>query len=294
MPAARSVAGVLGLCALLLFAVPAAAQDARIRQGEYVFRAAGCAACHTDSKNKGAFLAGGRALETPFGILYAPNITPDRETGIGNWSDAEFVRAMTEGVSPAGKHYYPAFPYTSYTQMRREDVLALKAYLFSVPAVKQANRPNELPWYLPRLAAGAWKALYFTPGAFKADAGKPPEWNRGAYLVTALSHCAECHSPRNTFGAIEPGKTFIGTTDGPDGDAVPNLTPDNKTGLGNWSRDDLVYYLKTGADPDGDYAGGLMAEVIDEGLSHLTEADLQAIADYLRSLPPVENRVGKK
>jgi len=293
MSAVRGVAGVLGLYCLLLSPVHAA-DPALVKQGEDIFRAAGCAACHTNVDNKGAFLAGGRALKTPFGTLYTPNITPDRETGVGNWSEAEFIRAMSGGVSPAGRHYYPAFPYTSYTKMRGADIKALWAYLASVPAVKQANKPHELPWYLPRFMAGAWKSLYFTPGEFAPDETRPAAWNRGAYLANALGHCAECHSPRNRLGAIEPGKEFIGTTDGPDGDAVPNITPDKKTGLGNWSRDDLVYFLKTGADPDGDYAGGLMAEVIDEGLSHLTQADLEAIADYLRSLLPVESRVEKK
>jgi len=272
----------------------AAADAALIARGEYVLRAAGCIACHTDSKNKGPLLAGGRAFHTPQGIFYSPNITPDAEHGIGRWSEGDLVRALTEGQGPDGRHYYPVFPYTSYTRMRREDIHALKAYLDTVPVVARPNRPHDLPWYLPRIAIGLWKLLYFQPGAYTPDPGLSAAWNRGAYLVDALAHCAQCHSPRNGLGGIEPALRMTGSTDGPDGEAVPNITSDKQTGIGDWSTSDLAYYLKTGADPDGDYAGGLMGEVIDEGLSHLDDQDIKAIVTYLQTLPPIHHEVARE
>lgn len=263
-----------------------------VEQGEYIFHASGCFSCHTDVDNDGPALAGRRALQTPLGTFYSPNITPDPEHGIGSWSDEDFIRALREGVAPDGSHYYPAFPYTSYTKMRREDMLALKAYLFSREPVARPNRPHDLPWYLSfRPTLWFWKQLYFDEGELEEVVDRPPTWNRGAYLVLALSHCAECHSPRNRLGAIESEMRFAGTAEGPGGGAVPNITPDVETGIGGWPRGDIAYYLQTGADPDGDYAGGDMAEVIDAGLSHLDRSDLEAIAVYLRSLAPVAHAV---
>lgn len=269
---------------------PAAAQKSG--RGEYIFRAAGCAACHTDADNDGPPLAGGRALKTPFGTFYSSNITPDPEHGIGDWSDDDFVRALREGIAPDGSHYYPAFPYTSYTGMRREDMLALKAYLFSRDPVAKPNRSHELPWYLSfRPVLWFWKRLYFDEGELQEVQDRPATWNRGAYLVLALGHCAECHSPRNRLGAIDASMRFAGTRSGPGGEAVPNITPDVESGIGGWPRGDLAYFLQTGATPDGDYTGGGMAEVIDEGLSRLDRSDLEAMAEYLRSLVPVAHHI---
>lgn len=285
------------LFALTLACAPphvSAAEDL-VRRGEYVFRAAGCTSCHTDRKGKGEFLAGGRPLQTPFGTFYSPNITPDLEHGIGRWSDEDFVRALADGVSPNGAHYYPAFPYTSYTRMRRADMLALKAYLFTVAPVARPNRKPELAWYARwRSLLSVWKWLFFTPGELEADPAQAEDWNRGAYLAKALAHCGECHTPRNLFGAPDEARRYAGTPNGPEGEAVPNITPDRKTGIGRWREDDIVYYLETGATPGGDYAGSLMADVIDDSLSHLTQADLQAIVSYLRSLPAIEHAIKRK
>ena len=265
-----------------------------VERGEYIFRAAGCVGCHTDADNNGPFLAGGREFETPFGTFFSPNITPDGETGIGRWTEAEFIAAMTKGTGPGWRHYYPVFPYTSYTHMGRDDLRALWAYLRQVQPAAQANRPHDLPWYLSsRLVNWAWKLLFFEPGPFVADPARSLEWNRGAYIATALAHCGECHTPRDRFGVLDASMRFAGGRQGIEG-PVPNITPHRQTGIGRWSMDDLVYYLGTGADPGGDYAGDLMAEVIDNGLKHLSEEDLRGIATYVLSLPAIENEVGRK
>ena len=275
--------------------VRATAAEQTPARGEYIFHAAGCAACHTDVDNDGPPLAGGRALKTPFGTFYSPNITPDPVHGIGGWSDEDFVRALREGVAPNGSHYYPSFPYTSYTHMRREDMLAIKEYLFSRDPVARPNRSHELPWYLSfRRILWFWKLMYFDEDEFEEDAGRPAAWNRGAYLVQALGHCAECHSPRNYLGAIKTGMRFAGTHSGPGGGAGPKSTPDGQTGIGGWPRGDVAYFLQTGATPDGDYIGGEMAEVIDESLSRLDRSDLDAIAGYLRSIPAVTHRIERQ
>lgn len=291
----RCAALVLPLALLLFGSASALAADADLlKRGEYVFRAAGCASCHTDDKHHGRPLAGGVRLATPFGVFYTPNISPDPRYGIGAWSDADFVRAVREGVGPRGANYYPVFPYPAYTQISDEDVQALKAYIFSLPPVAQANKPHELPWYLRlRPLIRVWKWLYFHPGRFTPDPRKPAGWNRGAYLAHALVHCGECHTPRNRLGGPQASLMFAGTTDGPDGAVIPNITPDRETGIGKWSRSDLLEYLQTGLTPDGDVAGDLMAEVIDNSTAHLTEDDLNAITDYVRSLPPIAHAVHK-
>jgi mono/diheme cytochrome c family protein len=277
------------LCLVVAAVKPVAADDV-MQQGEYLFRAAGCANCHTDEKNKGAPLAGGRALETPFGTFYSPNITPDPETGIGRWSEADFVRALREGISPEGGHYYPAFPYASYTQLTDANLRAIRIYLFKQKPVRQANKPHELPWYLrSRASLRIWKMLFFNPGPFQPQPDRSAAWNRGAYLATAIAHCGECHTPRNFLGGFKESQRFAGNPDGADNAEAPNITPDKKTGIGKWSQGDLVEYLETGAMPDGDYAGDVMAEVIDNSLSHLTKDDRQAIAVYVMSLPSMES-----
>jgi mono/diheme cytochrome c family protein len=280
---------------LLLTANPADAADNPLAQGEYLFRVAGCATCHTDEKNKGAPLAGGRALVTPFGTFYTPNITPDPETGIGRWTDEDFRRALREGKNPQGHDYYPAFPYTSYTQMTDADLLAIKRYLFGQKPVHQANKPHELAWYVrSRLTLKVWKKPFFSPGVFTPQPEQSAVWNRGAYLVNAVAHCGECHTPRNPMGGLTKSKFLAGNPNGPDGAAVPNITPDKTTGIGKWRESDLVDYLETGAKPDGDYAGDAMAEVIDNNLKHLTKEDRKAIASYVLSLPPIEHALHKK
>jgi len=269
----------------------AASEDSALVRGAYIFRAAGCLACHTDSKNKGAPLAGGRALPTPFGIFYTPNITPDPVHGIGAWSDADFVTALSKGVSPDGRPYYPAFPYTSYTGMSARDMRDLKAYLFSQPAAATQNRPHELTFpFGYRFTLWPWKLLFFTEGFRVEDSSQDTQWNRGAYLVENLGHCGECHSPRNFLGAVKRGQLLSGNPAGPDGKKVPNITPHPSQGIGDWSKSDLTYFLESGFYPDGDYAGGAMTDVIEESTEYLSDEDRAAIARYIFDLPPISSQ----
>ena len=259
-----------------------------VGRGAYVFRAAGCAGCHTDPKRKHEPLAGGPALETPFGTFYAPNISPDPEHGIGRWSDADFLRALREGLAPDGRHYYPVFPYPSYSGMSERDALDLKAYIFSLAPVARPNRPHEVSFPFEfRFLLGAWKALYFAPARFAPDPGRDAQWNRGAYLVEHLGHCGACHTPRGFLGAKDQDRKLAGNPKGPGGKKVPNITPDPEDGIGRWRASDLTYYLKTGFRPDGDVAGGAMSGVIEDATAHLSDADRAAIAAYLSSLSPI-------
>jgi mono/diheme cytochrome c family protein len=240
-------------------------------------------------------MAGGRPIKTPFGNIYSTNITPASNTGIGKWSEADFLKAMTEGVGPDGTHYFPVFPYTAFTKMTEPDLLALKAYLFSLPPVEQANKPPDLlPPFGWRFTIRFWKWLYFQPGKFQPDPTQPPAWNRGAYLATALAHCGECHTPRNLLGGLKTHMSYAGAVDGPEGELAPNITPDTETGIGEWSHADVTWFLQTGFKPDGDDTQGLMSELIDHGYKYLTEADQQAIAVYLRALTPIRNKVPVK
>ncbi len=263
-----------------------------IPAGKYLFQAAGGCSCHTDRKNNGAFLAGGRPIKTPFGTFYSTNITPDPETGIGKWSDEDFIRAMTKGISPEGDHYFPVFPYTSFQWISIEDLLALKDYLFLVPPVRQKNLPHDL--ILPFVEQATlifWKYFAWSSQPFKPNLKRTESWNRGAYLAQALAHCGECHTPRNLLGALKSGMHYAGSKEGPEGQLAPNITPDKKTGIGKWSKVDISYFLQTGMKPDGDDSQGLMGEVIDLGYQYLMEKDLDAIAEYLVSLAPISNKL---
>ena len=296
MPRRVSMSLLLGaiLAALLASAEPALA-DADAERGKYLFAAAGCATCHTDKKGKGAPLAGGRKLKTPFGVFFSPNITPDPEYGIGKWSDRDFIRALRRGVAPDGRHYFPVFPYPSYTGITERDILDLKAYLFTRPPAKTANKPHDAaPPFGWRFLVPLWKALYFTPGPFRGDPARSAQWNRGAYLVTALGHCAECHTPRDGLGGPKAGMALAGTTKGPEGGLIPNITPDKETGIGRWSDGDLQEVLKSGMLPDGDFVGDVMGDVVDETTGRLKVADIKAIIHYLRSVAPVFHRIERK
>jgi mono/diheme cytochrome c family protein len=284
-----SAAPLLALAALLAAAPPAPAADGPALRGAYLLRAAGCVACHTSGD--GDFLAGGVAFETPFGTFYSPNITPGPVHGIGGWTAADFRAALREGIAPDGAHYYPVFPYTAYAGMGERDVADLWAYLRTVTPSPAVSPPHHRPWYVPRWVLWGWKALYFEPEPFRTDSKRSARWNRGAYLATVLGHCGECHTPRNALGAPDPDRYLAGTREGPGGKSVPNITPDRETGIGAWDGDDLTWYFEMGATPGGDYAGGAMAEVIDESLGHLTAADRRALAEYLLSVPPIRNRV---
>ncbi|MEX0976676.1 MAG: cytochrome c [Woeseia sp.] len=260
--------------------------DELIVSGSYLIHAGGCITCHTQDAEDAVPLAGGRAMESPFGTFYSPNITPDVETGIGSWSDDEFVEAFWQGVNPDGGHYFPAFPYTSYTGVRREDLLAMKAYLFSLEPVSMPAREHDLPFFMSsRAAAELWKSRYFEAGRFKADPGESAEWNRGAYLVRHLGHCGECHTPRNRFGKLLQEQELAGNPEGSGDEKMPNITADPEQGIGRWSIRDIEYFLDIGMLPDGDFTGGSMGPVIEDNTSHLTREDRLAIATYLKSLP---------
>jgi mono/diheme cytochrome c family protein len=261
-----------------------------IARGAYLVAAADCVACHTDPAHDGRPYAGGRALATPFGTFYSPNITPDPETGIGRWTDEQFLRALRDGVRPDGANYFPVFPYPSFTNITDADARAIKAYLFSLPAVRQANRAHDVSFPISwRFLQNGWKLLFFSPGPFRPEPGRSEAYNRGAYLVTALVHCGECHTPRNWFGATEPDRFLAGNPQGPDGKKVPNITPDRETGIGNWSEDDIIGVLTDGHTPDFDEVGGAMAEVV-KSTARLAEEDRQAIAVYLKSLPAIRSQ----
>ncbi|MGC0396773.1 MULTISPECIES: c-type cytochrome [Bradyrhizobium] len=265
-------------------AIPGRAPD--LANGEVMFNAGGCASCHAVPNQPDRLrLGGGVAIKSPFGTFYAPNISPDPDDGIGKWTDADFVNAVMHGVSPSGQHYFPAFPYTSYQHARRQDVLDLFAYLKTLPAVAGKVRDHEVSFPFDiRRNIGIWKFLFMDGKPFVADASKSPQWNRGAYLVNSFGHCAECHSPRNALGGIIAGERFAGGPN-PEGEGwVPNITQKR---LGEWSTKDLAYFLKTGELPDGDSAGGAMTRVI-KNTSQLPDQDLAAMAEYLKSLPPVD------
>ena len=265
---------------------PAAAQSDQVARGEYLTRAGGCFSCHTVPG--GAEMAGGRALATPFGTFYTPNITPDRETGIGNWTDDQFLRALRQGVRPDGANYFPVFPYASFTGITDEDALAIKAYLFSRPPVHQSNRRHDVAFpFSWRFLQTGWKLLFFTQGPFRAAPQQDGTVNRGAYLVTSLAHCGECHTPRNPLGGLRSSRALSGTKDGPDGKPVPNITPDGATGIGKWDRSDIATVLKTGLTPEESKVKGAMREAVEDGLKYLTDSDRDAIAAYLLSRPPI-------
>lgn len=268
-----------GVAPALAGAPPSA--DARSR-GEYLARAADCAGCHTVSG--GAAYAGGVAFKLPFGTLYSTNITPDRETGIGNWSDEDFVRAVREGRGPGGQALYPAFPFTSYTALSRDDVLAIKQYLFSLPPVHAPARSNDLSFpFSQRWAVALWKAAFFKSQRFSADPAKGESWNRGAYLATALGHCGECHTPRNFAYALESAHEFAGAEQ--QGWLAYNITSDKAAGIGGWSEADLASYLKTGRASGHGAAGGPMAEAVEYSLQYLEDGDAAALASFVRAVP---------
>jgi len=275
-----------------------------LERGEYMVYAAGCISCHAGEEGESEHLEGGRVFETPFGTFHAPNITPHREHGIGNWTEAQFRRALRQGVAPDGRRYFPVFPYTAYTRMRDDDIRAMWAYLSSRPAVARPSRAHGGAWYLQLpLAMRLWRLLHFSPGPWQDEPDRPAQWNRGAYLAEALGHCGECHTPRGLMGNLRADRKYVGTAQGPDGESVPNITPHPEDGIGKWDQDDLAYFLESGMTPEGDFTGGIMSEVIDNGQRHLTAADREAIATYVLSLPPLadaeslgaldESRVGR-
>lgn len=253
------------------------------KRGQYLAKAGGCVGCHTEEKKDAVAFAGGRALKTPFGTFYGPNITPHPQAGIGRWSEADFIRAMRHGRRPDGANYFPAFPYPSFTKIVDGDLRDLWTYLRSLPPSSRANQAHDLHFPFGwRFLVMIWKWFFFTPGAFAGAEGVPAVVNRGAYLVQALGHCGECHTPRNFLGGPKRDR-FLAGGKGPKGKRVPNLTP---TRLKQWSDAELKEFLLTGVTPDLDAADETMAEVIRNTTSQLTPEDLAAVIAYLRALPP--------
>jgi mono/diheme cytochrome c family protein len=270
--------------------IPASAlgpRTANVDNGRTMFFAAGCASCHASPNQEDRTrLGGGMSLKTPFGTFYPPNISPDPKDGIGGWSEANFVNAMWNGTAPDGSHYYPVFPYTSYQRMQLDDVRDLFAFINTLPPVAGKTRDHDLPVYLQfRRLLGGWKFLFLDGQRFKPDPAQTAEWNRGAYLVNGPGHCAECHSPRNLFGAIIERQRFAGGPDPEGSDGwVPNITP---AGIGDYSIGDIEQVLATGDTPSGDSVGGAMRNVV-RNTRELAPEDRKAMAVYLKSLPSVE------
>ena len=269
-----------------VLAVTGRAYTPNLANGLTTFNAGGCSSCHAvPGQPDRTKLGGGLAIPSPFGTFYAPNISPDPADGIGRWSETDFVRAVTQGISPAGYHYFPAFPYPSYAHAKADDIRDLFAYLKTLEPVPGKVRDHDVPFpFNIRRNIGIWKLLFMDGKPFTPDPAHSPNWNRGAYLVNSLGHCAECHSPRNFLGGIVAAQRFAGGPN-PEGEGwVPNIT---QKGLDDWSEKDIAYFLETGELPEGDTASGSMARVI-KNSSQLSPEDRMAIAEYLKSLPPVE------
>ena len=259
-------------------------------RGELLLGLAGCVNCHTEPKDGAAPLAGGRALKTPFGTFYAPNITSDKTEGVGAWSEEDFVRALRYGRAPDGGHYFPAFPYVAYTEMTDADMLAIREAIMARPAVAQANTPHDLGFpFNQRWGMRFWKLLHFDAGAYEVDRSKSESWNRGAYIANALAHCGECHTPPDPSGGLDKARWYGGTKDGPEGEMAPNITPHPDNGLGQWTDADIAFLLTNGLKIDGDVVGSVMYEVVENGTAKLQAGDVAAVVEYLKSLAPIDN-----
>ncbi len=292
-------AGILSLAGFWILTIPAAIPASALgphtpdlANGRTMFLIGGCSSCHAVPKQDDSTrLGGGLALNSPFGTFYVPNISPDPKDGIGSWSEAQFITAMTQGTSPSGEHLYPALPYTSYQRMAFSDVRDLFAYLKTLPKVAGKVRDHALPFpFNIRRSLGLWKLLFLDEEPFKPDSSKSAQWNRGAYLVNGPGHCAECHSPRNIFGAVITSKRFTGGPSPTLLGGVPNIT---QSKLGKWSEADIAETLESGMTADADRVGGPMVEVV-RNTSQLSAADREAMATYIKSLPAVEGSPPKK
>jgi mono/diheme cytochrome c family protein len=255
-----------------------------VKRGAYLTRAGDCAACHTADPSRP--FAGGLPIDTPFGTIVTPNITPDPETGIGQWSDADFMRAMHEGIGKGGERLYPVFPYAEFTRVTEQDVLAIRAYLNTLAPIHYTPPANRLKFpFNQRWLMAFWNLFNFTEGRFVPDPKQSAEWNRGAYLVLGLAHCEECHTPRNFMQGLKSGSRFSGAVQA--GWHAFNITPDKTSGVGEWHDGELIAYLATGAAPGRANAAGPMGEVVADSTQYLSPVDLRSIVVYLRSVPPV-------
>ena len=279
----RAIPAILVLCTAFGCGQQARAQPSAdtIARGKALTVAGDCAGCHTADAARP--FAGGKLIETPFGGIYAPNLTPDRDTGLGAWSDADFRRALREGVAPDGSRYYPAFPYPYFTKLTRDDLSAIRAYLATLTPFRNTAPPPALRWPLNyRVVMRAWDYLFFRPGIFEPDQNKTAEWNRGAYLVEGVAHCGACHTAKNPFGADRRNRAFGGAH--VQGWFAPRLDNAARSGLKSWSVDDLVEYLQSGRNGRS-HADGLMAEVVVDSTSGMSDADVHAMAVYLKGQP---------
>ena len=260
------------------------AKSGPLVRGRYLTQAADCQTCHT--REGGVPFAGGRPFKTRFGTLYSPNITPDRDSGIGAWSAGDFLRAVHQGVRPDGSHLYPAFPYAAYTYLTDDDVQAIWTYLRSVPAVRNPVAANNLAFpFNQRWLMRVWSGLFNPDRRFAANVRRSPEWNRGAYLAEGLAHCGDCHTPRNLLQALDNRRKFAGALTA--GWLAYNITSDRTSGVGAWSDEALAQYLATGHAASHGTASGPMAEAVESSLSKLAPSDIRALVTYVRSIPPV-------
>ena len=286
-------------CLLLAWTSPAGAQGtptsvAEVARGKYIFGATGGCGCHTVPKEPAN--AGGRRYDGPFGTVFATNITPDRQTGIGTWTDEQVVTAIRLGRRPNGERLLPVHPFTVFNGMAAEDLKALVSFLRTVPPVNRPNQPKRITVPLfESVFLPAWLAA-FAPRETPPPKAPTAGLARGEYLVRAVGHCGECHTPRTLTMATDNSRFLAGNPTGPEDQAIPNITPDRETGIGKWSVEEIADYLGTGNKPDGDVAGGLMGEVIEgtlAGYKDLSQTDLMAIAQYLKTIPAVRNKIGK-
>jgi mono/diheme cytochrome c family protein len=285
-------------CVVALWAAMAGAQGAspsaaEITRGRYMFGATGGCGCHT--MPKGQANAGGRKYDGAFGTVYSSNITPDRQSGIGSWTDEQIMTAIRLGRRPNGERLVPVHPFTVFNGMAEEDLRAIVAYLRTTQPVSKANQPKKLIPLFESVFLPAWLAA-FAPRETPPPKAPTTGVTRGEYLVKAVGHCGECHTPRTMTMATDNSRFLAGNPKGPEDQAMPNITPDPDTGIGKWSVEDIADYLGSGNKPDGDVAGGLMAEVIDgtlSGYKDLSKADRLAIAQYLKTIPPIRNKIGK-
>ena len=280
------VAGIGMACAAIFVATGVARADDSnlIERGKYLSTMGDCVACHTAPGGKP--FAGGLKMDTPFGPIYTPNISPDKETGIGSWSDDEFYRAMHAGIGKSGEYLYPVFPFPWYTNVTRDDVTAIKAYIFSTPAIHNVNKPNGMSFPFDiRASLLTWRTLFFKEGKPSQPAADD-KLARGKYLVEGLGHCGECHNHHNVLGASDWSGKFEGGQI--EGWYAPNITADGKQGVGSWSEDSLAEFLKNGSTPEHGVALGPMMETINDSLKYMKDDDLHAIAAYLKSIKPTE------
>jgi mono/diheme cytochrome c family protein len=278
----RAILAIVLLCTASAFNLARAESSSETTaRGQALVVAAGCASCHTADPAKP--FAGGKRIDTPFGAIYPPNLTPDRDTGIGGWSDDDFYNALRNGVAPDGSRYYPAFPYPYFTKLTRQDLLAIRAYLATLTPFGNPRRQPELRWPLNyRVLMRGWDYLFFRPGIFQPNQQKSSEWNRGGYLVEGVAHCGACHTPKNLFGADKRPRAYGGGL--VQGWFAPRLDGAERSGLKSWSVDDIVEYLSSGRNGKS-HADGLMADVVVDSTSKMPDADVRAIAVYLKDLP---------